>query len=142
MRPFRLQNVARVRQMEEDQAAAELLRRREFRRSADRRSALAYAALEGAALPSEADVLGWQAAVAARAAASATAFEAATAAELAQSDELVAQGDWSAARRRSTTIEKLAQRHRVAEQAAENHAEQIALDEVATQRARGQEAGR
>ncbi len=47
------------------------------------------------------------------------AFEAATVAELAQSDELVAQGHWSAARRRTTTIDKLAERHRFAEQAAE-----------------------
>jgi len=138
MKPFRLQNVARVRQMEEDQAAAELLRRREFRRTADQRSVQANAALEGAALPDAADVLRWQAAVAARVAASATAIEAATVAELAQSDELLAQGQWSAARRRSTTIDKLAERHRVAELAAENHAEQLALDEVAAQRARNQ----
>jgi len=138
MRPFRLQNVARVRQMEEDQAAAELLRRREFRRGADRRSAQAYSALEDLALPAEADVMRWQAAIAARVAASASAFEAATAAELAQSDELLAQGQWSAARRRATTIDKLAERHRLAEQAADNHAEQVVLDEVAAQRARVQ----
>ena len=52
MRPFRLQSVARLRQMQEDQAAAELLRRSELRRSADRRTAQATAALAGTTMPS------------------------------------------------------------------------------------------
>ncbi|WP_413451436.1 flagellar FliJ family protein [Georgenia phoenicis] len=142
MKPFRLQNVARLRQMEEDRAAAALLQRRQFRRNADSRTAQALAALDSSTLPTQTDVLSWQAAVAARAAASAAAAEAATIAELARADEQAAQGEWSAARRRTTTIAKLAERHLVAQRAEENHAEQVALDEVASQRARSQEAAR
>ncbi|WP_324650451.1 flagellar FliJ family protein [Georgenia sp. H159] len=135
MRPFRLQSVARLRQMEEERAAAELLRRRQFRRNADLRTIQADAALGGATLPTEADVRGWQQAVAARAAASAAAVEAATAAELASADEDSARTAWSAARTRTTTLAKLAERHRAAELAEANHAEQLVLDEMASQRA-------
>ncbi len=142
MKPFRLQSVARLRQLEEDRATAALVRRREFRRTADSRTVQALAALDSASLPTQVDVLGWQAAVAARAAASASAIEAATVAELAQADEQAAQGEWSTARRRSTTIAKLAERHRLAEEAEENHAEQVTLDEVASQRVRSREAAR
>lgn len=135
MRPFRLQSVARLREMEEDRAAAELVRRREFRRTADLRTAQAQAALSSATLPGEADVDAWQLAVAARAAAIASATEAVVVAGLAADDESSAQRAWSAARTRTATMTKLAERHRAAELAAENHAEQLVLDEIATQRA-------
>jgi len=135
MRPFRLRSVARLREMEEEQAAAELLRRRQLRRTAELRTAHADAALSGAELPSASDVLGWQAAVAARVAASAVAAEAATAAELAAADERAAQAAWSVARQRTSTLDKLAERHRAAELVEENHTEQLVLDEIASQRA-------
>lgn len=135
MRPFRLQSVARLRNMEEERAAAELLRRRQFRDNADLRTIQADAALDSATLPAEADVRGWQAAVAARAAASAAAVEAATAAELAGADEAGARTAWSAARTRTATLTKLADRHRAAERAEANHSEQLVLDEIASQRA-------
>lgn len=135
MRPFRLQSVARLRQMEEDQAAAELLRRSQRRRAADMSTLRAQEALGTTELPTRSDVLGWQSSVAARAAASAAAVEAATAAELALADERGAQGAWSDARRRTTTIGKLAERHRLAQLAEQNHAEQLALDEMASRRA-------
>lgn len=136
MRPFRLQSVARLRQMQEDQAAAELLRRSELRRSADRRTAQATAALAGTTMPSQADLLSWQSSVAARAAASSMAVEAAATAELARADEAGTQRTWSTARRRTATLAKLADRHRAAQVAAENHAEQLILDEIASQRVR------
>lgn len=136
MRPFRLQSVARLRQMQEDQAAAELLRRTEFRRSADLRTSQAAAALAGTTMPGQADLLSWQSSVAARAAASSMAVEAAATAELARADEVGAQHTWSAARRRTATLAKLADRHHAAQVAAENHAEQLILDEIASQRVR------
>lgn len=141
MKPFRLASVAKLRQMEEDRAAAELLTRTQRRRGAEQRAQHLRAALETTTLPTEADALSFRAAVAARAAASAALTEAATAVELTRSEEQGAQGAWSRARRRTTTIGKLAEKHVLAERAAESHAEQLHLDEIATQRATTHDEG-
>lgn len=135
MRPFRLAGVAKLRQLEEDRAAAALAAQRQRRRSAEQRAHHLRSALEETALPPEADLVTFRATVAARAAASAALTEAVTASELARTEEDGAQDAWSQARRRTSTIGKLAEKHVAAEHAAASHAEQVDLDEIATRRA-------
>ncbi|TRW45626.1 flagellar export protein FliJ [Georgenia yuyongxinii] len=135
MSTFRLAGLGRLRRLQEDHAAAELARRATDRRGADRRTSDARDRLAGTVLSGTSDPQSWRAAVAARAAMSATVIAAQAAAEVAAEHETLAQSQWVAARKRSKTVEKLAERHRDEEQVAELRAEQQVLDEMATQRA-------
>ncbi|MPV39204.1 flagellar FliJ family protein, partial [Georgenia subflava] len=81
----------------------------------------------------------WRVSVATRAARSAAVADAQAGAAAATAEEVRAQGEWSTARQRSTTLEKLAEKHRTAVTEAENHSEQLTLDELAVQRATRQE---
>lgn len=135
MSTFRLAGLGRLRRLQEDHAAAELARRATDRRGAERRTAEARDKLAGTVLAGTADPQTWRAAVAARAATSSLVIAAQAAAETARGLEAEAQTQWTTARKRSKTVEKLAERHRAEETLAELRAEQQVLDELATQRA-------
>ena len=134
MSSFRLASLFRVRRIQEDHAAAELAVAVEERVQADDLTERARRRLEESQLPESADVLRWQAAVATRAAASASVRDATVAGEVARHEELLAQQMWTAARTRTTMLEKLAVRHQAAEEADLVRQEQHLLDEIASQR--------
>ncbi|WP_164737188.1 flagellar FliJ family protein [Georgenia sp. SYP-B2076] len=135
MSAFRLAGLRRLRRLQEDQAAAELARSTAQRQRAEKRTENARAQLAGSDLGNGGSALIFQAAVAARAAMSSTVLAAQAAAEVAQAQEGQAQGEWSQARARTKTLDKLAERHLAAQRQAEGRAEQHTLDELATQRA-------
>lgn len=136
MSAFRLSGLLRLRRMQEDQAAAELARTTIRRQRASLRAERAREQLSGHDLSSfGGDPNAFRAGVAARAALSAAVFDTQAAAESAREQEADATGRWSQARTRSKTIDKLEQKHLVIERAAAGHKEQVALDELATQRA-------
>lgn len=136
MSAFRLSGLLRLRRMEEDQAAAELARTTMRRQRAARRVEEALAQLTGHDLtPYGGDPNGFRAAIAARASLSAVVFDTRAAVESAHEQEQQATDRWSQARTQSKTLDKLEQRHVLAEIAEQGRTEQHALDELATQRA-------
>lgn len=139
MPPFRLANLFRVRRIQEERAAAELAVAANERMQAEGTTEWARRRLDESSLPQSADILRWQAAVAARTAASASVREATAAREVALHQEAAAQAAWTAARTRTTMIEKLADRHDQAERAESVRQEQHVLDEMASQRSHGAE---
>lgn len=134
MKQFRLLGLQRLRQLQEDQAAAELAERAQARQRSQARARQALEDLSSSALMSG-DVQSWRASVASRVALTGALRDAESAAEVAAYHEGDARDQWSAARRRSLTLERLADRHDVAEQREQDKAEQHTLDELATQRA-------
>ncbi len=136
MSAFRLSGLLRLRRMEEDQAAAELARTTIRRQRATRRAEEALAQLSGHDLtPYGGDPTAFRAAIAARASLSAIVFDTQAAAESAREQEQQASDRWSQARTQSKSLDKLEQRHVLAEVAEQGRTEQHALDELATQRA-------
>ena len=135
MSAFRLAGLRRLRRLQEDQVAAELARSAAQRQRAEKRTENARAQLAGSDLDTGGSAQMFRAAVAARAALSANVLTAQAAAEVAHTQEAQAQGEWSVARARTKTLDKLAERHRAADELAEGRAEQHVLDELATQRA-------
>ncbi|WP_152193580.1 flagellar FliJ family protein [Georgenia subflava] len=138
MSRFRLAGLLRLRDLQEEQAAAELAERTRRRAAADARAQQAQRLLVGSEIVGG-DAAAWRVSVATRAARSAAVADAQAGAAAATAEEVRAQGEWSTARQRSTTLEKLAEKHRTAVTEAENHSEQLTLDELAVQRATRQE---
>lgn len=137
MKPFRLAGLARLRKLQEKQAAAELAQRSAERRRAEERRELADRQLGDSGLPRQGESDDWQYAVAVRAAASAALNDAQAADAVARGEESQAHGRWATAKTRITTLDKLAQRHVIAEKAEDLRLEQRTLDEIASQRSSG-----
>lgn len=136
MGAFRLSGLLRLRRMEEDQAAAELARTTVRRQRAALRAEHARRQLAGNDLSAfGGDPSAFRAGIAARAALSAAVSDTKAAAESAREQEMRASERWTAARTRSKTLDKLEEKHEAVERAVAGHKEQVALDELATQRA-------
>lgn len=129
---FPLAGLLRLRHLQEDQAAAELARANADRRRAEKRRRETENMLAGTVLPEHGDELAWQAAIAGRAAMTGLVGEATAALAEAGTRADDATADWSAARTRATTLDKLFDRHVLVVRAEELHAEQLVLDEAAT----------
>ncbi|WP_129339911.1 flagellar FliJ family protein [Cellulomonas endophytica] len=143
-RRFSLAALLKLRTTVEERAAGELAGARRVRLAAaaevDRtRDELAATGLghvsEVHVLSSGTDPRMWQATVAGRAALGSLLAERRMALVAARDEEERASAVWTRARRDTRAIERLEERHTEAVRAAELHAEQTALDEVAGQRA-------
>lgn len=130
-RRFPLAGLLRVRTLAEDRAAAALADAHRRRRLAQESTTRAAARLRGAALDQDADALAWQAAVAARAALSGLLVETEEAQTAADADVARATDAWSAARRATRAVDRLAERHHEAVVQEELRDEQKVLDEIA-----------
>lgn len=129
---FRLAGLLRLRNLQEEQAAAALALAHAERRAAQKRRDETAEMLSGTGLPERADHLTWQAAIAGRAAVNGLLGEARAALEVVEVRVDAATHEWSAARTKAATLEKLEDRHEVLERAEELRAEQLVLDEAAS----------
>lgn len=136
-RAFRLAGLLRLRALAEEQAAARLAGATRTRDDAAARRAATEAALGGARFPESADGLGMQAVVASRMALSALLVDQRARVVVTQDAVDAADAEWSAARTRTRTLEKLQEKHEAAAQVEEQRAEQVVLDEIAGRRAGG-----
>ena len=134
MKPFRLAGLLRLRSMQEEQAAADLSLENAARARAAKRRAEAQSEYAGTTLPHNGDVAAWHIAIAGRAALAGRVVEAIAVLDTAEERVTAATAHWSDARRRAVTLEKLADRHAVEAEAADLAADQVVLDELATQR--------
>lgn len=131
-RAFPLAGLLRVRERAEERAALDLaLARREELERRERQRAV-RAALADSTLPEGTDRLAWIAAVASRSSLAQLLQEAER--DVTQAEQHVADQaqQWSVARREVRAIDRLAERHEENERAAQAHAEQVVLDEVAS----------
>lgn len=139
-RRFRLEQVLRVRHLQQDIAAAAAgaasSRVVAARGAAD--SLMEQAATQSFADHGDANT--FAAVVAARSASSSRYSEALAAVEEAEAHSRAAQADWAHAQGRAKGLERLAERHRTALTAADLKADQAVIDEAAG-RARGLTAG-
>ena len=135
-RAFRLAGLLRLRELQEEQAAAQLAASNASLQRAHRYREATLTALTGHTLPAAADPHAWRAAVAGRAVLRDRLADAG--ADVAQAAELVVAdtASWAAARSRSVGLEKLHDKHRALVGAEDARAEQHALDEVAARTAR------
>lgn len=133
-RAFPLANLLRLRQMQQEMAAADLARANAARERAEQRRRDTDRMLSEAAMPAGADLLSWRAAVAARASVSALRAEATTALELRRVEAEAAGEQWSAARRVARALEILEERHVAHERKEDERVEQLALDETSLRR--------
>ncbi len=135
-RAFRLAGLLRLRTLQEERAAGVLAVSHAALRTAQGHRETTYRTLAGHTMPALADTQGWRASVAARG--TLTHLLADAAIEVRDAGERVTAdtADWSAARARSVGLEKLADKHRTLVHAEDERAEQLALDEVASRRAR------
>lgn len=133
MNLFRLAGLQRLRKVQEDEAAATLARSAVAHRREQERARRALDGLAGSELADE-TVLAWRASVASRAAHSAALVAAEAGVRRAADDERAATAAWSAARQRSKTLEKLADKHAEAEALDDARTEQRVLDELAGRR--------
>ncbi|MDT0165141.1 flagellar FliJ family protein [Actinotalea sp. AC32] len=135
MSAFRLAGLLRLRQMQEEQAAADLARANAARARAEERRRDTEAMLNDAGLPERSDELAWRAAVAARASLAGMLTESVLTVRSAAAVVDDANAAWSAARTLTTTLGKLEERHDREVRLAEDRAEQLVLDETAGRRA-------
>ncbi len=135
-RAFRLAGLLRLRELQEDQAAARLAAANAVLREAERRRADTLTALVRHALPDAADSGAWRLSVTGRASLAHLLADAGVA--VADAGVRVGEhtADWSAARSRSVGLEKLRDKHREEVALEDGRAEQLALDEVASRSAR------
>lgn len=133
-RPFPLANLLRLRQLQEEQAAADLARANAERARAQARRRDTEEMLAGSAMPTDADPLTWRAAVAARASLGSLTTEAVAALEARRVAAEAAGTGWAAARRDSRALEILADRHAVEQRKEDERVEQLALDETSLRR--------
>jgi len=131
-RVFRLTGLLRLRHLQEEQAAAGLALANAAVRAAQDRQSEAEGMLVMASFPAHANTIGWDAAVATRASLAGLLGEAAVAVDVAARRAEIATLDWSAARSRVATLEKLEDRHVTQVRQDEDHAEQLVLDEAAS----------
>jgi len=146
-RKFSLSGLMRVRELQEERAAAELAlaNRRRHLAQEDQRTKEAVLAEQSFPIITKVDVMAhtheavqnattWQAVVAARASVAAMLRESTHALNMAQRDADQATKEWNAAKTRAAMIEKLQQRHQHEVEAQELRDEQIVLDEAALRR--------
>jgi flagellar FliJ protein len=133
-RAFRLAGLLRLRSIAEEQAAARLAGASGIRDAAVARRKATEAMLGDAEFPVDMDVLGMRAVVASRMALSALLVDQRARVSITQDAVDAADAEWSAARTRTRTLEKLEEKHDVAVRLEEQRAEQIVLDEVAGRR--------
>jgi flagellar FliJ protein len=140
-RAFRLAGLLRLRELQEDQAAARLAASHAVLRDAERRRRDTLDTLVRHAMPEHADAGVWRLSVTGRASLSHLLADAGVA--VADAGVRVGQdtADWSGARSRSVGLEKLRDKHREAVALEDGRAEQHALDEVASRTARTGVAG-
>jgi len=139
-RAFRLAGLLRLRALAEEQAAARLAGATRTRDAAAARRAATESALGATRFvegPEGTDGLGMQAVVASRMALSALLVDQRARVVVTQDAVDAADADWSAARTRTRTLEKLQEKHRAAAQVEEQRAEQVVLDEIAGRRRAG-----
>ena len=130
-RSFALAGLLRVRAIQQDQAAAELAEAHR-REGAARRRAVDTAHALGSTVPSDSgDVASWHATISARLALSALLIEHTAAQDAAEAVTVSRTADWAAARGRTRSVERLAERHAAKVQVEEDRAEQLLLDEGA-----------
>lgn len=134
-RNFPLAGLLRVRAMAEDTAAAELASARREERVARDRATRTAEMLGSSRPPGEADIAAWQAAIAARVALSSLLSEDLAAVDRAEQQVGRRQSEWTAARVRTRAVDRLRERHEEGERVQQEHAEQVALDEVAARSA-------
>ncbi|GIG24073.1 flagellar export protein FliJ [Cellulomonas denverensis] len=134
MSAFRLAGLLRLRALAEEQAAVELAGATRARDTAAARRAATEDALGAAGLPAGTDATALRAVIASRLALGGLLVEqrALTAAAQQVMDDRAE--DWSAARTRTRTLEKLEDKHATAEAEADQRAEQLVLDEIAGRR--------
>jgi flagellar FliJ protein len=136
-RAFRLAGLLRLRGLAEEQAAARLAGATRTRDDATARRTATEAALGAARFPEGpdgTDGLGMQAVVASRMALSALLVDQRARVVVTQDAVDAADADWSAARTRTRTLEKLQEKHEAVVQVEEQRAEQVVLDEIAGRR--------
>ncbi|MEV7972390.1 flagellar FliJ family protein [Cellulomonas sp. NPDC089187] len=134
MSAFRLAGLLRLRSLAEEQAAVELAGATRARDAAAARRAATEQALGAAQFPPGTNGTAMRAVIASRLALSGLLVEqrALTAAAQQVMDDRAE--DWSTARTRTRTLEKLEQKHVTAESQADQRAEQLVLDEIAGRR--------
>lgn len=135
MSRFRLAGLLRLRKLTEDSAAAQLAQRSSARRTADRRVEQAERRLGAHTLEAAGGPQVWRASIAARSAFAASADAARIAREQTLAEEEAAQKAYGEAKKNARSLEKLEAKHVEKEKAEDERAEQVVLDELATQRA-------
>jgi len=138
-REFPLASLLRLRARAEEQAAAELAAARRAQELAAARRADTMASLAHAGAPALSDDLAWLAATSSRATLAALLGEQAAALDEAGRAVDARAEQWTGARRDVRALERLEERHTEAWNAQEQHAEQVALDEVAARTSVGTE---
>jgi flagellar protein FliJ len=131
-RAFRLAGLLRLRELQEDQAAARLAASHAVLRGAEQRRDETLATLVRHAMPGRADSGAWRLSVTGRTTLAHLLADAGR--QVADAGRRVGEdtADWSAARSRSVGLEKLRDKHREAVALEDGRAEQLALDEVAS----------
>jgi len=146
---FQLAGLMRVRQLQEETAAAELAKANVVKLEAKKRAQADGETLAGHDFPdlahsnaydAHAEALGayspnWQAIVAARASIAAMLRESTQALEVASEKSATATDQWAEAKMRAAMIDKLKARHDVEIEAEVLREEQLALDETALRKA-------
>lgn len=132
MKPFNLGGLLRVRELQEQQAAAKLAEANRSLGAADARRSRTRAALTGVGADA-ADAAALSALVAARTSGHVLLGELASLHDRIAQDAASARDVYTAARVNSLSLEKLQTRHVATETALELRAEQSAIDEIAVQ---------
>lgn len=131
MSGFTLAGLLRLRQVQEDRAAAELGHAERERVRREERARATGDRLAASHLPLEADESSWLAAVASRLTLHALLDEDTQQAAAAQGAAAASRAQWTAARQAERSVERLEEHHETRERAAELKSEQQALDEIA-----------
>ncbi len=134
MSAFRLAGLLRLRSLAEEQAAVELAGATRARDAAVARRVATEEALGAAQFPLGSNPTAMRAVIASRLALSGLLVEQRALTVAAQQVMDERADDWSAARTRTRTLEKLEEKHVTAETEADQRAEQIVLDEIAGRR--------
>lgn len=134
MSRFRLRSVLRVRRIQEQLAVSEVLRRQGTEERARDRARVLDERIGRAAMPARSGSHEFFASVHARLALASDVAAAQARAELAMADTQVARTAWSVTRQARRGVERLEERHVLAERTAAERAEQAAIDEIATTR--------
>ncbi|MGY1885728.1 MULTISPECIES: flagellar FliJ family protein [unclassified Blastococcus] len=133
---FRLQPVLELRRSEERAAAAAAAAAANAAADAARRAAEQETALAGAVLPPSLPAGSFVAAMVLLRTAATDAADARSLATAQAEQAEAVRAEWTAAARRTKALERLAERHREAQQRAADAAEARAADDLATGRAR------
>ena len=132
---FRLQPVLELRRMQERAAALEAAQAAQAAADADRRATDQEAALTGAAPPGSTSAGGFLTAMALLRLAAADASAARSLATASAEQAEIVRARWTEAAQRTKGLERLRERHREAQQHAEDVAEERMVDDLVTGRA-------